>query len=109
VRESVYEGTFGTPKTEAGRRRIPLSDAAVKLVAEWRRYVTNTEPGSLVFATRAGKPISPNNVLRRWIAPACEARKLPHTTWLTFRRTYASWSHDQGVPGKVVAELMGHA
>jgi integrase len=33
---------------------------------------------------------------------------IPNTTWLTFRRTYASWSHDKGVPGKVVAKLMGH-
>lgn len=32
---------------------------------------------------------------------------LPRTTWLTFPRT--SWSHDKGVPGKVVAQLMGHA
>ena len=30
-------------------------------------------------------------------------------TWLTFRRTYSSWSHDKGVPAKVVAQLMGHA
>jgi hypothetical protein len=29
--------------------------------------------------------------------------------WLTFRRIYSSWSHDKGVPGKVVAQLMGHA
>ena len=28
---------------------------------------------------------------------------------LTFRRTYSSWAHDKGVPGKVVAQLMGHA
>ena len=41
--------------------------------------------------------------------PACEALRLPHATWLTFRRTYSSWSHDKGVPGKVVAQLMGHA
>ena len=53
--------------------------------------------------------ISPNNVLRREIFPACEALDLPHATWLTFRRTYSSWSHDKGVPGKVVAQLMGHA
>jgi hypothetical protein len=26
VREAVYDGTFGTPKTNAGRRQIPLSD-----------------------------------------------------------------------------------
>jgi hypothetical protein len=24
-------------------------------------------------------------------------------------QTYSSWSHDMGVPGKVVAQLMGHA
>jgi integrase len=34
---------------------------------------------------------------------------IPNATWLTFRRTYSSWGHDKGVPGKVVAELMGHA
>jgi hypothetical protein len=33
---------------------------------------------------------------------------VPNATWLTFRRTYASWAHDKGVPGKVVAQLMGH-
>ena len=32
----------------------------------------------------------------------------PNATWLTFRRTYASRAHDKGVPGKVVAQLMGH-
>jgi hypothetical protein len=34
---------------------------------------------------------------------------LPNATWLTFRRTYSSWAHDIGVPGKIVAALMGHA
>ena len=61
-----------------------------------------------MFATRTGKPISPNNILRRSVFPACAAIELPHSTWLTFRRTYASWSHDLGVPDKVTAELMGH-
>jgi integrase len=61
-----------------------------------------------VFATRSGKSISPNNVLRRSIVPACDALGLPHATWLTFRRTYSSWAHDKGVPGKVIAQLMGH-
>jgi integrase len=32
-----------------------------------------------------------------------------YATWLTFRRTYSSWSHARGVPGKVAAQLMGHA
>jgi integrase len=62
-----------------------------------------------MFSTRSGMPIVPNNILRRPIFPACDRLNLPPATWLTFRRTYSSWSHDKGVPGKVIAQLMGHA
>ena len=109
VREAVYEGIFGTPKTEAGRRAIPLSEAAMQYVAEWRQHARQIEPDRLVFATRSGKPISPKNVSRRWIYPACLAQGLPRATWLTFRRTYSTWAHQNGVPGKIVAQVMGHA
>jgi integrase len=109
VREAVYDGSFSTPKTAAGVRQIPLSDAAVKLVADWRARVKRTEPESLMFSTWSGKPISPNNVVRRWIAPACKTLGLQRVTWLTLRRTYSSWAHEKGVPGKVIAQLMGHA
>jgi integrase len=109
VREAVYEGTFGTPKTEAGMRQIPLSAAALKLIGDWRSRAQGIEPDALVFSTWSGKPISPNNVLRRWVFPTCEKLGLKRATWLTLRRTYSSWAHEKGVPGKVVAQLMGHA
>ena len=109
INEAVYEGEFGTPKTEAGKRRIPLSDFAAGLLANWKAHATRTDGEDLMFCTRSGKPISPNNILRRFVFPACEALGLPHATWLTFRRTYSSWAHDKGVPEKIVAELMGHS
>ena len=34
---------------------------------------------------------------------------LKRVNWLTLRRTYSSWAHEKGVPGKVIAQLMGHA
>jgi len=108
IEQAVYEGRFGPPKTRAGERRLPLSDPAHALLVSWRAG-RRLSKGELVFPTRTGKPISPNNVLRRWVFPACETLGLPRATWLTFRRTYASWSHDLGVPTKVTAELMGHA
>ncbi len=108
VREAVYDGTFSTPKTEAGVRQIPLSPAALQLIAAWKGgEIPDGE--DLVFSTRSGGPIAPNNVLRRAIFPACDRLKQPRATWLTFRRTYSSWSHDKGVPGKVIAQMMGHA
>ena len=109
VREAVYDGVFSTPKTEAGARQIPLSESALTLIAEWKAHVEDVKPDALMFSTSAGTPILPNNVVRRFIFPACKRLGLPLSTWLTFRRTYSSWSHDRGVPGKVVAQLMGHA
>ena len=109
VREAVYEGTFDTPKTEAGVRQIPLSPSACSLVESWRLTSRSTDHDALVFGTWSGKPISPNNISRRWLYPACEGLGLRRATWLTFRRTYSSWAHEKGVPGKVIAQLMGHA
>src|SRR5262245_7176607 len=43
------------------------------------------------------------------VFPACATVEMPRASWLTFRRTYSSWAHEKGVPGKVVAALMGHA
>lgn len=108
VRESVYEGVFDTPKTEAGCRRMPLSAGAMQLVESWRRRVGSTDGEALVFSTWSGKPIWPNNVLKR-IQSAADVLGFPRVSWLTFRRTYSSWAHEKGVPGKVVATLMGHA
>lgn len=65
VDEGVYEGAFGTPKTSAGLRRVPLFEATVRFLTEWKGRAKNTQPDALVFATWSGKPISPNNVLRR--------------------------------------------
>lgn len=84
-------------------------DRTWQLLADWKTQAGNTAPDAMVFATRRGTPILPNNVLRRAIFPACTRLGLPKATWLTFRHPYSSWSHDRGVPGKVTAQLMGHA
>jgi len=64
AREAVYDGVFGTPKTEAGSRQIPLSDTALDLVGQWKAQVENTGADALVFATRLGTSISPTIVHR---------------------------------------------
>src|SRR5581483_11237797 len=109
VREAIYDGVISTPKTDAGRRQVPLSSAALVLIDEWQAHAYTSASDAFVFSTRFGDPLSPGNVLNRSIFPTCTALGLPRCTWLTFRRTYASWSHDKGVSGKVVAQLMGHA
>ena len=54
VREAVYDGTFGTPKTEAGSRRIPLSDTALRLlIAEWKAHA-NEHASQRLWCSRHG-------------------------------------------------------
>jgi integrase len=110
ISEAVYEGTFDDPKTDASVRVVPLPASAVDLIADWQAHARDKyrKPDDLMFSTVSGKPISPNNVLRTWVWPACQAAGLRRATWLTFRRTYSSWAHDKGIPPKVVAAIMGH-
>jgi integrase len=42
------------------------------------------------------------------VFPVCDHFRLRRATWLTFWRTYSSWAHEKGVPGKEFAQLMGH-
>jgi integrase len=93
--------------TRAHKPRMFVKIAG-QLVTEWRPRARSTHPDALVFSTWSGKPIAPNNILRRWVFPACAAIGVKRATWLTFRRTYSSWAHDKGVPGKVIAQLLGH-
>jgi integrase len=109
IEDAVYDGKFGSPKTEAGNRIIPLGGAALEFLSEWRVKTQWLGEQDLIFCTRSGKSISPNNTLRRSVFPACDRIGLPKVTWLTFRRTYSSWAHDSGVAAKVIARLMGHA
>src|SRR3989449_4320041 len=109
VTEAVYRGHFDTPKTETSKRRLPLPVPLCELLSQWKQRSKRTAPDDLIFVTRSGKSHSPNNLLRRYVFPACERLGLPGATWLTFRRTYCSWGHDKGVPDKVIAQLMGHA
>jgi integrase len=93
----------------AAHKHIPVADAVMQLMAEWRTRCKRIGPDDLVFSTWSGKSIWPNNVLRQQVYPTCAALGLPRASWLTLRRTYSSWAHEKGVAGKVIALLMGHA
>jgi len=121
IAPTVLRGTSCfTASSSCGRRAGPLREIArlpqschslrsKRVRDDVLQGCETAESGSAGVRHASGQPISPNNVLRRSIFPVCDQLGLPRATWLTFRRTYSSWSHDKGVPGKVVAQLMGHA
>jgi hypothetical protein len=65
------DGIPGLPKTEAGRRVVPIVPALRRLLVAWRLRSPRTRPNDLVIATAQGGPVQERNIRR-----ALDAAKL---------------------------------
>ena len=109
VREAVYEGHFGTPKTRNRVRRLHLSQPALELLKQQRVRSVRTGLEDLVFSTREGTAIRPDNVLKRAVHPACDRLQILRVGWHVFRHTHATLLSELGEPVKVAQAILGHA
>jgi len=106
VRETVHEGSFGTPKTRSSRRDIPISGFARVLL---EGLSTSATQDDLVFHSRNGAPVNPKNLANRVLRPACRALDLPVVGWHSFRHTHATLLGDSGGSLKTAQALLGHS
>jgi integrase len=109
VVETCYKGHFGSPKTRASRREVPLAHAVVReLRAHYSRSVDHS-PSALVFATRQGGPLAADNLRKKSLRSACKRAGLPRIDWHTLRHTHGTLLHMQGTPLKVAQAQLGHS
>ena len=109
VEETCYRGHFGTPKTRASRREVPLPDGLTHTLLARRSRSFNTSPEELVFATRKGTPLSANNLHKRQLRPACQQAGIKPVGWHTLRHTHTTLQHRYGTPLRVTQALLGHS
>jgi integrase len=103
-------------KTERSRRTVPLSPAAVDVFRRLRKRQLEERlaAGSVwqetpyAFTTELGEPCDPRNALRALKATANRVG-LRSIGLHTLRHSAASVMITQGVPLKVVSEILGHA
>ncbi|PPF29923.1 site-specific integrase [Rathayibacter tritici] len=107
---------IGTPKTNRSRRTIPLPQLAVDaLTARRRAQLVDqqlmgerwTELG-LVFTTSIGTIIEPTNLRRSFDAAIAKAG-VRRIRFHDLRHTCASLLLAEGVPMRVVMEILGHS
>ena len=107
---------IGPPKTSRSRRSIPLPKLCI-VALEKRRIVQQADRDrigeawtdfDLVFTSVAGSAIDPSNLRRSFIA-AVSIACVPQIRFHDLRHTCATLLVSQGVPMRVVMEILGHS
>ncbi len=106
VAESNYEGRQGPPKTRASRRKVYVDSVVLEGLARLRP--AHSQPDDFVFHTERGTPMSPHNVSRRLLRPACERAGIPVIGWHNFRYTYSTWADPTRESIKALQNQLGH-
>ena len=104
------------PKTARSRRTVPISPAVMSMLkahkatqaAERLRAGEEWTYSGLVFATEAGGPVEPRNILRT-IETAAARAGVEDVGVHTLRHSAATAWLDAGVHIKAVADLLGHS
>jgi integrase len=81
----------------------------ISLLRNLRAQQKKTEPAGLVFVSRRGTPLRPENILKREIHPACDRPKMKHVGWHTFRHTHATLLNELGESLKTAQAILGHS
>jgi integrase len=107
---------FVRPKTEDSERTVPLPEICVEaLKAHRERQKTdranawpNWQENDLVFPSRIGTPLEPDNLRRSWGRIRNRAG-LGNVRFHDIRHTCVSLLLDLGVPPHIVRDIVGHS
>lgn len=114
--DGKYQLIFQPPKTNQGRRTIPLPTWCLSSLKAHRAKQNEEklscgswyQDNDLVFATWDGKPLQPGNFERRFKKLIKQAQ-LPETNLHALRHTFATRLLEQNEHPKVVQDLLGHS
>jgi integrase len=104
------------PKTDDSARTVPLPPVCVEALREHRKRQfaeratawPDWEDHGLVFPSRRGTPMEPDNLRRSWAAIR-DSAGLGATRFHDLRHTCVTLLLDLGTPPHVVREIVGHS
>ncbi|MBS4053240.1 MAG: site-specific integrase [Thermaerobacter sp.] len=113
--KSKRQKLIQSPKTDSGKRAIPLPADVVSILRQWsatqaqeklKLGSTYTDSGR-VFTSSVGTPLLQRNLARKLSELAAKAN-IKHVNPHALRHTYATRLLEANVHPKVVQELLGH-
>lgn len=111
VREQFSHGAVTTPKTDAGRRYVPIDGDTTEQLKRWRAVARRPlDDLDLVFSSGTGHYLSASNVNSREFKPALKRAGLPSSIrFHDLRHTYASMAIANDVPLNDLKVVLGHS
>ncbi len=107
------------PKSEAGKREVPLSAQMLSELKAWREKASKKDAGDLIFPNRNGGHLDHRNVLERDFKPLMELAvakakekkmRFKPFNWHALRHfAISTWIKDGGMQPKEVQTLAGHS
>lgn len=108
VRRAYVKDVFGPPKSEHGRRDVPIDARLAAVLARHRETSEWAGEADLMFPARNGQPMKDYNLRRRVLWPARTAAGVPWAGFHTFRHTCASLAIAEGRNIVQVSRMLGH-
>jgi integrase len=112
IDERLYESELDDPKTEHGKREVPLDRQGTlkdALARTWKKTKHKT-PTDFVFCSRNGNTLERRNILKRQIKPKAKALGIPETIdFRSFRTMHSSLMGRAGARPEVIRDNMGHS
>lgn len=108
VRRSLYKGGFVTPKSKTSRRTIVISPR-LRDVLLAHKINSSADKNNLLFCTSKGKPLEPDNLVKRQFLPALHRAGLRRIRFHDLRHTYTALLISQGENIKFIQNQLGHA
>jgi integrase len=99
---------FAAPKTDSGRRSVPLRPVLRRLLEEHKRAWQPNEL-DLVFATGDGTPMDATNLVNRIYLPAVKRAGLRRIRFHDLRHSFVTYCAAAGVPLAKVGDWVGHS
>ena len=105
-----------TPKTDRGRRTIPLPTVSATALKEHRSQQlqdrlaagTQWQDTGFVFTTPLGTPVDPDNLTKRF-HDLCQRAGIGHRRFHALRHSAATLMLAMGTPLEVISKTLGHA
>jgi integrase len=108
VRRNYVRGEFGTPKSKRSTRSVPLASRVATELELLSQDSAWSRKDELVFAhPQTGNPIDRSKLLKRFKSALRRAEVRP-VRFHDLRHTFGTRMAAQGVPMRVLQEMMGH-